>query len=62
LGGDHEFLGRVGLATEILDSAIFATQMPAASPLNSVFNLLILLPSLALTVRRVHDMTAPAGG
>jgi uncharacterized membrane protein YhaH (DUF805 family) len=46
----------VGLATEILDSAIFATQMPAASPLNGVFNLLTLLPSLALAVRRLHDI------
>ena len=46
----------VGLATEILDSTILSTQMPAASPLNSVFNLLTLLPSLAIAVRRLHDI------
>jgi len=45
-----------GLATEILDSAIFATHIPSASPLNGVFNLLTFLPSLALAVRRLHDI------
>ena len=43
-----------GLATEILDAGIFATQAP--TPLNSVFYLLTILPSLAISVRRLHDI------
>jgi uncharacterized membrane protein YhaH (DUF805 family) len=45
-----------GLATEILDAGIFSSDIPAASPLNGVFNLLTFLPSLALSVRRLHDI------
>jgi uncharacterized membrane protein YhaH (DUF805 family) len=45
-----------GLATEILDAGIFSSQIPSASPLNGVFNLLTFLPSLALAVRRLHDI------
>jgi len=40
-----------GIATEILDTAI-----SGASPLNAVFNLITFLPSLALSVRRLHDI------
>jgi uncharacterized membrane protein YhaH (DUF805 family) len=50
------FTGLAGLGTEILDSAIFATNIPAASPLNGVFNLITFLPSLAIAVRRLHDI------
>ena len=43
-----------GIATEILDAAIFVHG--PASPLNAVFNLVTFLPSLALAVRRLHDI------
>jgi uncharacterized membrane protein YhaH (DUF805 family) len=45
-----------GLATEILDAGIFSSDIPSASPLNSVFNLLTFLPSLAIAIRRLHDI------
>jgi uncharacterized membrane protein YhaH (DUF805 family) len=45
-----------GLATEILDAGIFSSDIPTASPLNGVFNLLTFLPSLAISVRRLHDI------
>jgi uncharacterized membrane protein YhaH (DUF805 family) len=41
-----------GLATAIIDSAIFASH----SPLNSLFNLAIFLPGLGLAIRRLHDL------
>jgi uncharacterized membrane protein YhaH (DUF805 family) len=44
-----------GIATEIMDSAIFASHS-SVSPLNGVFNLLIFLPGLALGIRRLHDI------
>jgi uncharacterized membrane protein YhaH (DUF805 family) len=44
-----------GLATEIIDSAIFASHS-AVSPLNGLFNLLIFLPGLGLGIRRLHDI------
>src|SRR5271169_5139636 len=47
------FLGL--LATEIIDSAIFASHS-AVSPLNGVFNLLIFLPGLGFAIRRLHDI------
>jgi uncharacterized membrane protein YhaH (DUF805 family) len=44
-----------GIATEILDTAMFS-HVSGASPLNAVFNLITFLPSLALSVRRLHDI------
>jgi uncharacterized membrane protein YhaH (DUF805 family) len=44
-----------GLATVIIDSAIFASHS-SVSPLNSLFNLAIFLPGLGLAVRRLHDI------
>jgi uncharacterized membrane protein YhaH (DUF805 family) len=44
-----------GIATEIMDSAVFASHS-SVSPLNGVFNLLIFLPGLALSIRRFHDI------
>ena len=44
-----------GLATEIVDSAIFASHS-SVSPLNGVFDLLIFLPGLGLGIRRLHDI------
>lgn len=45
-----------GLVTEMLDLAFFGTSIPSASPLNGIFNLILFLPSLAIEVRRLHDI------
>lgn len=45
-----------GLITEMLDLAFFGTSIPSASPLNGIFNLILFLPSLAIEVRRLHDI------
>lgn len=45
-----------GLITEMLNSAFFGTSIPSASPLNGIFNLILFLPSLAIEVRRLHDI------
>jgi uncharacterized membrane protein YhaH (DUF805 family) len=52
------------VATELLDAAIFvyhpgvspAGPSPLNSPLNFIFTLVVLLPSLAVAVRRLHDI------
>lgn len=44
----------VGIATLILDGAFFPNN--DLSPLNTVFNLGTLLPSLAVGARRLHDI------
>jgi uncharacterized membrane protein YhaH (DUF805 family) len=45
-----------GLATGILDTAVFGFQLGSgASPLNGIFDLITFLPSLAVAVRRLHD-------
>ena len=44
------------IATEMLDAAIFSTDVPSASPLNGIFNLLLFLPSFAICIRRLHDI------
>ena len=46
----------VGLATGILDSALFPSSGPTSLPLNGIFELVTFLPSLALNVRRLHDI------
>jgi uncharacterized membrane protein YhaH (DUF805 family) len=43
-----------GLATGIIDVAAFSNDM--LSPFNSIFNILTILPTLAVTVRRLHDV------
>ena len=45
-----------GLATGILDSALFPSSSPTSSPLNGIFELVTFLPGLALNVRRLHDI------
>jgi uncharacterized membrane protein YhaH (DUF805 family) len=45
-----------GLATSMLDTAIFAGDSPTASPLSGIFELVTFLPTLALGVRRLHDI------
>jgi uncharacterized membrane protein YhaH (DUF805 family) len=47
------FIG--GIVTATLDYAIFSDN-DFASPLNVVFNLICILPSLAVGVRRLHDI------
>jgi len=44
----------VGIVTGILDSAIFPGGM--VSPLNTIFNLAVLIPNLAVGARRLHDI------
>jgi uncharacterized membrane protein YhaH (DUF805 family) len=44
-----------GLATGILDKAIFP-DVATGSPLNGIFELVTFLPSLAINVRRLHDV------
>jgi uncharacterized membrane protein YhaH (DUF805 family) len=45
-----------GLATGILDSALFSSSAPTSSPLNGIFELVTVLPGVALNVRRLHDI------
>jgi uncharacterized membrane protein YhaH (DUF805 family) len=42
------------IVTSILDAALFSFE--TVSPLNSVFNVITFLPSLAVLVRRLHDI------
>jgi uncharacterized membrane protein YhaH (DUF805 family) len=42
------------IATAILDRAVFADS--DYSPLNAIFGLVCLLPGLAVSVRRLHDI------
>jgi uncharacterized membrane protein YhaH (DUF805 family) len=50
-----------GIATAILDAAIFGSSPGAgASPLNSIFDLLTVLPSIAVAARRLHDIDRTA--
>jgi uncharacterized membrane protein YhaH (DUF805 family) len=43
-----------GLATGIIDVAAFSND--TLSPFNSIFNILTVLPTLAVSVRRLHDV------
>jgi uncharacterized membrane protein YhaH (DUF805 family) len=50
-------LGRI--ATRILDAAIFQVPLNsyfAAHPLDALFSLIVLLPTFAVAVRRLHDV------
>ena len=44
------------LATGILDAAVFGYSPGGVSPLNGIFALITLVPSLAVAARRMHDM------
>ena len=44
-----------GIVTGTLDYAIFS-ENDFATPLNSIFNLVCFLPSLAVGIRRLHDI------
>ena len=43
-----------GFATAIIDAVLFSGSEP--SPLNVLFNLAVLLPSIAVGARRLHDI------
>lgn len=45
----------MGIATSTVDMAIVGLQS-AFSPLNTVYSLAVILPSLAVSVRRLHDL------
>jgi uncharacterized membrane protein YhaH (DUF805 family) len=48
------------LATGILDAAVFGYGPGGVSPLNTIFDLVTILPSLAVAARRMHDMDRTA--
>lgn len=43
------------MVTELVDMAVFIPH-PGVSPLNTLVTLVLLLPSLAMMVRRLHDI------
>ena len=43
------------VVTELLDTAVFVRTPTGLSPLNVVFIVVLLMPSLALEARRLHD-------
>lgn len=47
-----------GIVTSILDSTIFPFSYP--SPLNTIAGLILLLPGLAVSARRLHDIDRTA--
>ncbi|MEJ2375504.1 MAG: DUF805 domain-containing protein [Pseudolabrys sp.] len=49
------FVFLVNLATSILDTAIFPFQH-VVSPLSAIATIILLLPGIAVAVRRLHDM------
>lgn len=46
----------LAIATGILDRAVFPDSESGAGPINTVASIIILLPSLAVGVRRLHDI------
>lgn len=44
-----------GLLTAIFDLTFFPSFAGGPTPLNSIFGLITLLPSIAVTIRRLHD-------
>ena len=48
------FVVLVSIVTAILDAAIFPFQ--DLSPLSAIANIILLLPGIAVAVRRLHDM------
>jgi uncharacterized membrane protein YhaH (DUF805 family) len=45
-----------GIAAGILDAALWGYDATGGSPLNAVFDVITFLPSLAIGVRRLHDI------
>jgi uncharacterized membrane protein YhaH (DUF805 family) len=50
------FIFLVSIATLILDVMILGYSMDDTTPINSIFTLTILIPSIAVGCRRLHDI------
>lgn len=50
------FLFLLGIVTSILDRLIFGGGPGAGSPINAIASLLTLVPNLAVSARRLHDV------
>ncbi|MCZ7417958.1 MULTISPECIES: DUF805 domain-containing protein [unclassified Micromonospora] len=50
------FLLLVGIAARVVDSALGVDFEASGGPVSLVVNLALLLPSLAVSVRRLHDL------
>lgn len=50
------FVFIVGIVAGILDAALFATAIEDAGPLSLISNLVLILPGLAVSIRRLHDI------
>jgi len=48
------FVVLVSIATNILDIAIFPDNV--VTPITSIFSLAVLLPGIAVSIRRLHDL------
>jgi uncharacterized membrane protein YhaH (DUF805 family) len=46
----------LSIVTVVLDRAIFPDSESGAGPINTVASIIILLPSIAVGVRRLHDI------
>ena len=45
-----------GIAAVLLDNVLFGVAPDAIGPLGGVYSLAVLIPSLAVSVRRLHDV------
>jgi uncharacterized membrane protein YhaH (DUF805 family) len=50
------FASLAGAVTGILDGVIFSASNPGLTPISGILGLATFLPSLALVVRRLHDL------
>lgn len=50
------FLLLLGIATALVDQLVFSTEMADIGPLNGIASLATLIPSFAVSVRRLHDI------
>lgn len=50
------FTALVGFVLGFADAAIFGSDPTEASPLTSIFSLIIFLPTISVQVRRLHDL------
>ena len=50
------FLLLLGIATGLVDQLVFSTETTDIGPLNGIASLATLIPSFAVSVRRLHDI------
>jgi uncharacterized membrane protein YhaH (DUF805 family) len=50
------FILLVSIALSIIDSILFGTKSSSSGPLEAVFSLATIIPGIAVTVRRLHDV------